>query len=364
MTKGERREAGASPRGTPERLDIKALRLDPENPRLPESHRARSQDDLVKLLAEDYSLMELGRSLAENGFFEEEPIAVTRDKGDTFLVIEGNRRVAALKLLNDAALRGRLGLEDWDEIASKVRFGLLRIPAIVYASREDLLTFMGFRHITGVKPWEPLAKARFIHSLIDGHGMDFREAARCVGSRPNPIRQQYMAYRVYLQAREQFGIDVSGLERSYGVFTRAMASGPLKEYIGISASKEKEEKPAVLASPVPKAKAGQLKELISWLVGVEGAAPVISDSRQITTLGDVVASQPALSLLRVSRSLSSARQLVGGEETRLLEHLTKASFHLDEALKDAHRHKSSARVQETIGRCEGSLVELRRAITR
>ncbi len=353
-----------APRGTLERPEVKKLRLDPENPRLPESKRPRTPDELVKLLAEDYSLTELGRSLAENGFFEEEPLAVIREKGGTFLVIEGNRRVAALKLLGDAALRARLDLNEWNEIASNVRSDLSRVPAIVYGSREDLLTFMGFRHITGVKPWEPLAKARFINSLIEEHGMDFREAARRVGSKANAIRQQYLAYRVYFQARERFGIDVSSLETAYGVFTRAMSSGPLKEYIGISASKEKEGAPAALAFPVPKSKGGQLRELLSWLVGVDDEAPVISDSRQITSLGEVVAAPAALSLLRVSRNLGSARQLVGGEETRLIEHLTLASFHLDEALKDAHRHKASERVDATVRRCEGTIAELRKAITR
>lgn len=352
------------PRGDPRRVEVQALRLDPANPRLPESHRARSQDDLVKLMAEDYSLTEIGRSLAENGYFEEEPIAVVRDKGETYLVIEGNRRVAALKLLGEPALRRRLDLGEWDELSSKIRFNLTKIPAIVYATSEDLLTFMGFRHITGVKQWEPLAKARFINSLIDEHRMGFVEAARRIGSKANAIRQQYLAYRVYLQARDQFDIDISRLERSYGVFIRAMNSAPLKEHIGISASKEKLETAAALAAPVPKTKGANLREFVSWIAGTDGEPAVISDSREITSLGEIVKAPAALSLLRVSRSLLAASQLVGGEETRLLDHLARASFHLDEALKDTHRHKSSERVQAMVLRCEETMAQIRSSLGR
>jgi ParB-like nuclease family protein len=358
--------AGELPQGELLHLFVDSLRLDPENPRLPESTKPRGQDELVKLLANDYSLKELGRSLADNGFFSEEPLAAIRDsesrKGE-YIVIEGNRRLAALKLLNEPALRNRLKLDEWSEIAAKKRFDLTKVPVIAYHEREELLTFMGFRHITGVKPWEPLAKARFIHSLIDEHGMDFQQAARRVGSKPNAIRQHYMAYRVYLQARDQFSIDVAGLENAYGVFTRAMSSAPLKKYIGITSAKEETERPTALATPVPKARAENLKEFVSWIAGSEDRPAVISDSREITTLGEVVAAPQALSILRMSRNLESAKQLTGGEETRLLQHLLKASYHLDEALKDAHRHKRSSRVSSALQRCDETISELRKALT-
>ncbi len=321
----------------------------------------------MQLLAEDYSLTELGRSLADNGFFAEEPLAVVRDTTvkDTqaFTVIEGNRRLAALKLIIDSDLRTRLKLKEWDEIASGLKYDVSSVPAIAYQDREELLSFMGYRHITGVKPWEPRAKARFINSLIEDHHMDFQEAARCVGSKPNAIRLHYMGYRIYIQARDSFGIDASGLEKAYGVFTRALSSAPLKEHIGITPSKEKAENPALLNNPVPKGRESQLREFVSWIAGTDDQSPVISDSRELTTLGAVVSAPQALALLRVSRNLEAARQLTAGEETRMLEHLAKASYHLDEALKDAHRHKKSKKVESGVRRCEETVAALRKVLT-
>jgi hypothetical protein len=351
------------------RLPVEKLLLDRSNPRLPGTGKARSQDELVALLAEDFSLAEIGQSLADNGYFAEEPLAAvpypesTKRDAQQFVVIEGNRRLASLKLLTDAALRRRIGLKEWDALASRAPSDLSTVPVIVYGRRADLLSFMGFRHITGVKPWEPLAKARFIHSLIEDHGLDFEDAARRVGSKANAIRQQFVAYRVYVQAKDQFGVDVSGIERAYGVFFRAMSSAPLKEHIGIGPSKEAAKDPGQLVSPVPAKRAEQLGEFVSWIVGTNDKPPVISESRQITALGEVVESREALALLRVSGSLEIARQLTGGEEARLLGHLGKASFHLDEALKDAHRHAKSARAQALLERCESTLAQLRRSMT-
>jgi hypothetical protein len=351
------------PPGRSQRLPISALWLDPDNPRLPEVKRHRTQEELIKLLADDYSLSELGRSLADNGYFSEEPLAGIRRTANRneYTIIEGNRRLAALKLLTDSNLRDRLELTDWNELASRVRFDLSEVPVITYDTRDALLTFMGFRHITGVKPWEPLAKARFIHGLIEKHDMDFQEAARRVGSKANAIRQQYIAYRVYLQARE-LKIDVSGLERAYGVFTRAMVSAPLREHMGITSAKERSEKPKELRRPVPAGKAKELREFVSWVGGTKETKPVIAESREITTLGEVVASPEALKVLRATRSLDAARQLTQGEEVRLLTHIRKAALHLDEALKDAHRHRTSAILESALTGVEDALRGLRKVL--
>jgi hypothetical protein len=348
-----------SPRGEPRTLPITWLRLDPENPRLPESTEVGDEPSLVQILARDYSLLELGQSLADNGYFAEEPLAVIHDpdqeSAERFLVIEGNRRLAALELLTDASLRQKLRMTEWDALAQSAKYDLSKVPCIVYDHRSDLISFMGFRHITGVKAWEPLAKARFIHSLVRDHQLDFKTASRRIGSKANSVRHQYLVHRIYLQARDEFELDVSGIERDYGVFTRAMSSGPLREYIGLSTARENTNDPARLDHPVAQNRKTRLRDVISWISGIDSEPSVLGDSRQITTLGEVVSNTDALALLKSSRNLSLAQQLLPGEEARLLEHLAKAAYHLDEALKDAHRHRKSKKVASAVTRCDESL---------
>ncbi len=44
-------------------------------------------------------------SIAYSGYFDYEPVFVEKAKDGEFIVIEGNRRLAAVKLLLDAGLR-------------------------------------------------------------------------------------------------------------------------------------------------------------------------------------------------------------------------------------------------------------------
>ncbi len=74
------------------------LRLDPENPRLPEEVIGESQSAILRYLFDNAVLDELATSYTNNGFFEHEPLMVARDDHH-YVVLEGNRRLAALKIL-------------------------------------------------------------------------------------------------------------------------------------------------------------------------------------------------------------------------------------------------------------------------
>jgi len=335
-------EIKPAPRGKTERLSPDELLLDPANPRLPEDACTDSQKDLLLALARDYSLLDVGRSIAENGYFEEEPLAAVPANEDPpqYTVVEGNRRLAALKLLTDGHLRDLIrdslgaSMKEWDALSESERIGEIEdVPVVLYGDREDLLTFMGYRHITGVQEWDPLAKARFVNSLIEDYRMDFLAAARRIGSNTPSVRQVYLAYRVYRQARDQ-GVDVSMVEDSYGVFTRSMSSAPLKAHIGIAPATQNTQNPAELAKPVPADRADELSELVSWVAGDSSTSAVITDSRQITELGRVAATEEALEHLRDTRDLGSAHELTDGAAERVIKSLLQARKKLESALRD------------------------------
>lgn len=347
-------EIRTAPRGKTERLTPDQLLLDPANPRLPEDIDARSQEDLLFALARDYSLLDLGRSIAENGYFEEEPLAAVprADGSPLYVVVEGNRRLASLKLLTDKsmrdAIRRRLGnpMKEWDVLAG-IAPDVNDIPVVLYGDRDDLLTFMGYRHITGVQQWDPLAKARFVSSLIEDYGMDFPEAARRIGSNSAHVREIYLAYRVYRQAKE-LGVDVSRVEDAYGVFTRSMSSRPLKTHIGITAALQGTTDPKDLATPVPENRLAELSELVSWVAGDSSTPAVISDSRQITDLGNVVGAHDALGHLRDTRDLAGAHDLTDGAAERVIKSLLQAQKRLESALRDIDTTTVTPGVEEAI----------------
>lgn len=103
------------------------------------------------------ALDELALSFARNGYFWEEPLVVVPSgkSDDKFFVVEGNRRLAALKLLTDATLRKKMGVSDFPDVSPERAKELQSVPTVTYPSRDSIVPYLGFRHVTGVKTWEP-----------------------------------------------------------------------------------------------------------------------------------------------------------------------------------------------------------------
>lgn len=79
---------------------VSSLSLDLANPRLRHIDNVSNQTQIIKHLIEREQVYELAKKIAEEGYFVgEEPIICI--EGKKKIVLEGNRRVAALKLLKD-----------------------------------------------------------------------------------------------------------------------------------------------------------------------------------------------------------------------------------------------------------------------
>jgi hypothetical protein len=75
------------------------LVFDANNPRLRgDEGQGLSQQGIFDALWRDFAVDEVAGSIAANGYFEYEPMFVVKE-GDSFVVVEGNRRLAAVKAL-------------------------------------------------------------------------------------------------------------------------------------------------------------------------------------------------------------------------------------------------------------------------
>ena len=339
-------------------VEVSRLLFDDHNFRFSEDSRGESQEELLKILIRDVDPFTIAKSLADNGYFIEEPLVVIpKPSSDNYIVVEGNRRLAALKLLLNGHLRSlTTNPGDWKELADSLKEDISEVPVVEYQNREELTSFLGYRHIAGILKWDPLAKARFVSNLVESKGKeaDFAEIARETGSIRRTIRDNYIAYRILLQASDTFDIDTSKLEKNFSVFYRALGNLSIADFIGLN----KDRLPAELQTPISKKKATALKELVSYIHGTKDEVAVLTDSRQLTKLGDVLSNKPAYEYLKAHRKLDQAHQLTGGEERRLIDNLNQASFYLDESLRDAHRHKGSKKVALCMKRCAATMVEI------
>ena len=205
--------------------ELDDLFLDSKNPRLGRHNveQGLSQEEVLGLM-KDWALEELAASFLESGFWSQEALIVVREpmkKKQVLVVVGGNRRLAALKMIH----RTREGLETstkWRNLIQNypvMAFTRLeKIPYILKPNRESVTTFLGFRHVTGIKEWNPAEKAQFIAHLIEDEHLNYEQVGRRIGSKTPYVRLNYISYRLLLQmgnADRSDEIDVENVEERF-----------------------------------------------------------------------------------------------------------------------------------------------------
>jgi hypothetical protein len=342
------------------RIGLDSLKPDPENPRLPPQDQGASEADLYRYMAEHFTAIEVARSIARHGFFESEPLIAIAGKKEagkqTYLVVEGNRRLVALKGLADQKLRRTFKRPaDWEEIAKGVKLPA-NYPVVVAEDRRSVAPIIGFRHISGIEPWRPLQKARFIAELVDKTD-SFAQVAMEVGESETSVRSHYRNFQIYDEARE-FGLDVEGLELNFGTFTRAMNSVALRAYLSAPAPRDVRQG----VRPIPAGKKSHLRNLLSWLFGSKGKPAVIRESREISHLAIVLDSREATRILSESRDLSKAYLASGAPLDRLLRTLEQATALAKAASTDIAQHKSDEVVRKRVATLSAAVAALEKRL--
>ena len=297
------------------------LHLDDENPRLPEGLKGASQSEILSFLLEQGALEELAQSYLDNGFFRHEPLIVVQERGkkrgkkrgkDGYTVVEGNRRLAALKILHDSPEADDAGFFGIHPSSAQLK-ALDEIPCFLIPDRDQIHAYIGFRHIGGLKTWPPEAKARYllteVHRLVDdGFDDPFRELGRRVGSNAQGVRNPYLAIRILLYAREEFGLNVAYVqEHRFGVWLRCMNSADIRRYVGIRRARSYQE----IEQALERIDRGKLAEVLGDLESKRGRSrAVLGDSRDVTIYGRALGDERARATLRKTGDLSLARQVV------------------------------------------------------
>ncbi|HYN81817.1 MAG TPA: hypothetical protein VES88_09980 [Gemmatimonadaceae bacterium] len=354
------RKVTALPGGTTQQLTrfpISDLRLDSRNPRLPEDVQAATQPDLLRFIVDEYEPIEIANSIARHGYFPSEPIIVIQEAGEK-VVVEGNRRLAAMMLLVDRGAAGKLGISDSDEWDAIKITGTIpsEIPAVVANSRDDVAPILGFRHISGIEPWNPWAQARFLGTFIDKDKKSFAETASLVGENERAVRESYRNYRAARQMKKM-AINTRGVIDHFGVFTRALQDTGVREFLDVPTGWQVKSR----SDPLPKTPASKkkAKEFVSWVFGDSKHEPLFSDSRKIPELGKVLSSPQGLAELRKTRDLEAAFSIAGGIKERLLSRLAKASSSLQQAEIDIADYRADEDVMAILDDCEEYLRALR-----
>ncbi len=151
------------------RLTVASLQLDETNPRLSQGPSQRVQRDIVQYLFDHEDAAHIARSIARNGYFPNEALLAVQ-RQNRHVVIEGNRRLAALKaLLEPAILEGRYKRVVERLLHASGPFAAPRVvPVTVAPDRASTDRQIAVRHVgASVRRWRPENKANFILAKLD-----------------------------------------------------------------------------------------------------------------------------------------------------------------------------------------------------
>lgn len=289
-------------------LPVDSLKLDPQNPRLGrDKRRAELDQDALLVEMATWTLEELIDSFAQSGGFwtQDALIAVEEKMGGRptgfYVVVEGNRRLASIKLLQ-AALKGTINTPRWlSERLETFRLPLddelfTKLPVLVAEKRDDVLAYLGFRHVTGIKQWRPAEKAEFITSLVDDQKMTYKEVARQIGSRSDTVRQNYTAFKMLLQMEEMENFDWSEVEERFSLLFLSIRSEGTRDFLGVELKGDapKSDK------PIPEEKSENAESFVMWLFGTKDKRPIVGDSRNVDRFGEILGEPRAVDYLRGS----------------------------------------------------------------
>lgn len=175
-------------------FDPRKLLLDTQNPRI-EVDSGNSQDEIRLKLLELEDVLDLARGIERNGglFYGERIICI--EEGNKYVVLEGNRRVAACQMLLNPALVPATYKSRFPAISAETKDRIRSIPADVSPSRAAAEPILTKRHTEqGPKPWSPVAKMRRAVRLLGTHSVD--EVAQVQGTSAAQVRKLIRPYRL------------------------------------------------------------------------------------------------------------------------------------------------------------------------
>ena len=311
------------------------LLFDFDNPRLVDGQglQPRTETDMVEWLWKQADVAELVGSIAESGWMPfDDMVAVSAPEGK-YRVLEGNRRLAALKLFTTPALAERLQIK-LPAMTAEHRATLDNVPIKIVASEADARAYIGFKHINGPHKWDAYAKAKFATTWLDRAG-DLGEIARTLGDTHNTVRRLVIGYRVLEQAKAGgFKTENANSPRGFAfshLYT-ALGQTGYQSYLGIDYNND-----AIIKSraPVPLDKVENLKDVMNWLYGDKSQKihPVIkSQNPNLTQLNQILNKPTALMMLKSSGDFEKAFEEVESKSARFVHALVNAYQAADSAL--------------------------------
>jgi ParB-like nuclease domain len=331
-------------------VDVANLRFDPDNPRLDED-AGKDQQNIFRFLVDEIGVDDLLQSISSAGMLEGDPIIVRAAKEkDVYYVIEGNRRLAAVKLLLGEKIGDGNSEPTPPTINRALATNLRRLHVQTDWEQEALESYLGYKHVTAAREWAPEAKARFVldHAKKDLSNDNLRKFAKRLGTNLPTLKRWIIAYLTLKQAEaeEIFDPKSAPTRRYFGTFYTLLGSEQVQTFLDLQTD-------PIATDPVPKAKRTNLSEFLSWVVGTKKDPPIIN-SRMQKQLGEVLSSPKALQHFRLKRDLNTALLYTEFKATEIATKLRTAAYSVEDCLVNLFDVRDDAVVREAFEELENA----------
>jgi hypothetical protein len=314
------------------------LDFDPNNPRLIEDGiKNPSEGQIIQALADGADLAEVIASVAANGYIDIEPLIAQR-QGERYRVLEGNRRLAAIRILQKPELAKGTGITV-PEISAENLKTLKEVTVYAVADPEQAREYIGFKHINGPHKWNALAKARFAadwYKADKSKGLTIDMIARSLGDGHDTVVRLVNGMFVLDQAKSAKIYDIQdrypGKRFAFSHLYTALTRPGYREFLGLPEEwRSDDPKP----DPVPKPNLDKLKQVLYWLYGskADSVKPVItSQNPDLKNLAEVLANPRARTIMLAKGDLREAHVTVEPKGARFEGALVSAKQSAETAM--------------------------------
>jgi hypothetical protein len=216
-------------------VSLDQVYLDPNNPRFGDTKEKKEthfteealQQRAVERLERDVGIGDLIKSIQVNGFLPVDAVVVREIGPNRYVVVEGNRRICAMKRLHADHVAHEIELQE------PVFKSISRFQALAYKGDDPEIAWriQGLRHILGIKAWGPLQEAMSLEKRLTqlrrshpgkGRPPGLPSVARQIGVSPSKAATLVRSLRAFNQAKSESELGDRLTQEHFSIFSEAI----------------------------------------------------------------------------------------------------------------------------------------------
>lgn len=241
--------------------------------------------------ADAFDVSELKDTIKTLGFLPMDRMVVRRWKGnpnsneEKYVVIEGNRRLTALRWLIGLHEVGKESFSP-EQLKNFTNLECLLLDDVAAPATASLI-LPGLRHVSGIKEWGPYQKAKAVYALRKS-GLSSQDAAQSLGLSTRAANSSYKCFLALEQMKNDEEFGEHAVPRMYSYFEEVFKRPNVRSWLNWIDDAEgfTDE--------------DHLKEFYSWIIPSEDdtRSPKLPEAKSVRDLSGILSDDGAMNILR------------------------------------------------------------------